>query len=660
MAVLDSLNSGTIPSQLNRTLICLISKKKICEFVSDYRPISLCNVVYKLASKVIVNRLKGFLPAIISESQCAFVGGRLVSDNVLIAYELVNYLRNKRHGKKGYMSIKLDMSKAYDRVEWGFLEKIMLKLGFAPRFVNLIMECIKTVTFLVLINGHAHGNISPTRGIRQGDPLSPYLFLFCTEGLIALLKAAEAQRNLKGVKICRGAPMVTHLLFADDSILFCRADVETTAFIQGLLTKYEMASGQKVNKEKTSIVFSKNVDANKQRELLQLWGNNPSYAWKGIFEARKWLMKGCRWRVGNGEMVKIWKDAWLPGPRTLQPELDINTNSEFDEAATVDSLIDMATRTWKEHHIRALFNPRTAEEILKIRLSSTPCIDSNGETSMQVQDSHLWKKIWHMKVPRKIKMFAWRGCKDILPTLVNLRRKKVVEESLCCFCLDNEEDLNHALLICPTNQIVWQKYFPLFKVFNSSFTFLQTVRRIQLQAYKDVRDATSRQQLQQLTKWQAPLEGFLKVNVDGAIFADQRKAGIGVVLRDTNGAILMAASKIEMEVDEAATIEAIAILRGIQLSLPLGIPKLIIETDCLHVVQELQSSEASYASVGNLFADINHLMMRFQEAQVIHVNRMGNGVAHSLARHAWNIEDINVWWDQIPSFVHHSLWFDNI
>ncbi|XP_040998143.1 uncharacterized protein LOC121244182 [Juglans microcarpa x Juglans regia] len=187
-SVLLALNTREFPRRLNHTFITLIPKKTSPSKVANFRPISLCNVLYKLLSKVITNRLKKVLPDVISDSQCAFVPGRQISDNVLIAYELLHFLRYKRIGRKGFMSHKLDMSKAYDRVEWVFLKKMMEALGFASGLIHIVMKCVCTVSFSVLVNGSPKGYIIPSRGIRQGDPLSPYLFLLCTEGLISLLK----------------------------------------------------------------------------------------------------------------------------------------------------------------------------------------------------------------------------------------------------------------------------------------------------------------------------------------------------------------------------------------------------------------------------------------------------------------------------------------
>ncbi|XP_023917793.1 uncharacterized protein LOC112029335 [Quercus suber] len=223
-------------------------------------------------SKVLANRLKRILPNVISESQNAFVPGRQITDNVIVAFETMHSIDLKRKGKQGLMAIKLDMSKAYDRVEWAYLEAMMRKLGFADRWIKLMMMCVTTVSYSVLINGELRGRISPTKGLRQGDPISPYLFLLCSEGLSTMLKREETMGRIKGVSVCRGAPQVSHLLFTDDSIIFCRPSVGEGQRVMKVLADYEQVSGQKLNKEKTSLFFSRNTSRDCQEGIKELFG----------------------------------------------------------------------------------------------------------------------------------------------------------------------------------------------------------------------------------------------------------------------------------------------------------------------------------------------------------------------------------------------------
>lgn len=200
-ACLKFLNEGCELGSLNHTLIALIPKVKDPKLVTEFRPISLCTVVYKILSKTIANRLKPHLPAIILPEQSAFVPGRQILDNVLVAFETMHKLKAHRKGKVSLMAIKLDMSKAYDRVEWPFLRAMMEKLGFCSKWIDLVMKCVSAVSYSVLVNGRTCGDFKPTRGLRQGDPLSPYLFLLCMEGLVSILRKCSVENNFMALKL---------------------------------------------------------------------------------------------------------------------------------------------------------------------------------------------------------------------------------------------------------------------------------------------------------------------------------------------------------------------------------------------------------------------------------------------------------------------------
>ena len=238
----------------------------------ELRPISLCNVGYKIISKVLCQRLKGLLPNLISETQSAFVSGRLISDNILIAQEMFHGLRTNNSCKGKFLAIKTDMSKAYDRVEWSFLQRLLLKMGFSMEWVTLMMQCISSVSYKVLLNGQPKGFIVPERGLRQGDPLSPYLFILCTEALFANIKKEERLKCLTGLKIARASPPISHLLFADYSLFFCNAIVEDCSVILKLRRDYEKVSGQQINFSKSSIQFGHKVPADRRTDIYNLLG----------------------------------------------------------------------------------------------------------------------------------------------------------------------------------------------------------------------------------------------------------------------------------------------------------------------------------------------------------------------------------------------------
>ena len=156
-AVSSFFHSGNLLSAINSTMITLIPKVDNPVCVSQFRPISLCNVVYRIISKILVNRLKPLLKHCISDNQSAFIPGRQIIDNVIIAHESIHCLNNMRSGSNAFMALKLDMSKAYDRVEWQFVVKMMEQMGFCQTWIKWILKCMSSVTFSFNINGESRG-----------------------------------------------------------------------------------------------------------------------------------------------------------------------------------------------------------------------------------------------------------------------------------------------------------------------------------------------------------------------------------------------------------------------------------------------------------------------------------------------------------------------
>ena len=234
----------------------LIPKVVYPESLKDFRPISLCNVVYKVVSKCIVNRLRPILQDIISANQSVFIPDRMITDNALIDFECLHSIHTAKDERSKFCAYKMDLSKAYDRVDWGFLEKVLLKLGFQSQWVQRIMSCISSVCYTVRFNGVPSASFTPTRGLRQGDPLSPFLFLFVADGLSTLLQKKVQDRSLQDLKVCRGTPGISHLLIADDTLLFFKANVEQASVVKQALDLFAGCTGQLINPAKCSIMFN--------------------------------------------------------------------------------------------------------------------------------------------------------------------------------------------------------------------------------------------------------------------------------------------------------------------------------------------------------------------------------------------------------------------
>lgn len=249
----------------------MIPKEENPQKINLFRPISLLNTSYKALSKVLVNRLRPLLSDIIGPYQSSFIPGRMTTDNTIITQEIIHSHKNLKF-KRGGMIFKIDLEKAYDRISWTFLAKTLIDFNFLRKWVDLVMNYVTHTSLSILWNGSPLPDFKPTCGLRQGDPLSPYLFVLCMEKLSHMINMEVERKKWKGLKASKNGPNITHLFYVDDLMIFAETNELACRNIMDILNSFCSMSGQKFNFQKSRLFVSKNVNVNHAKYLSNFCG----------------------------------------------------------------------------------------------------------------------------------------------------------------------------------------------------------------------------------------------------------------------------------------------------------------------------------------------------------------------------------------------------
>lgn len=252
--VIDFFKGGYLPSDVTDTKLILIPKVDHARSMGDFRPISIRNSLAKLISKMLASRLASILPTVVDEEQVGFVHERNISNDIVMAQELIRDLNRKSLG--GNICIKLDMAKAYDRLEWRFLLHAWKAFGFSDITRNLIYRNIYGIGYFFYINGETVGRIKSFRGVLQRGQLSPVLFVLAQHIFSANFKRALRNNNITDFKVERGEMSISHILYADDVLIFSNGSIRSLTNLMGIIPSYEQSSGQMVNVSKSSFYLS--------------------------------------------------------------------------------------------------------------------------------------------------------------------------------------------------------------------------------------------------------------------------------------------------------------------------------------------------------------------------------------------------------------------
>ncbi|GJV69848.1 hypothetical protein Tco_1485357 [Tanacetum coccineum] len=319
-AIQEFFTNGNLLKELNHTIIALVPKVKSPTRINDYRPISCCNVLFKCVTKIISNRIKESLKMLISPNQSAFVPDRRISDNILLTQELMHNYHLDRGSPR--CAFKVDIQKAYDTVDWDFLKQVLLAFGFHDRMILWIMECVTTTSFSISINGTLHGYFKGKRGLRQGDPMSPYLFTLVMEVFTLMLKRkVRDSHDFIYHRYCADLELI-NLCFADDLFIFAHGDPSSAKVIMEAMEEFKNASGLVPSLPKSTAYFCNVLNHTKLAilQILPFEEGRLSVKYLGVpLVSSRLVFRDCKELIDRlRSRINDWKNKSLSAAGRLQ------------------------------------------------------------------------------------------------------------------------------------------------------------------------------------------------------------------------------------------------------------------------------------------------------------------------------------------------------
>nr|XP_016480745.1 PREDICTED: uncharacterized protein LOC107801860 [Nicotiana tabacum] len=600
-------NGQELPKYVTHTNLVLLPKKNEVTTFSDLRPIILSNFTNKIISKVIHERLVGFLLNIISEEQARFVKGRSIVENVLLTQEIITDIRLRTKAGPNVV-IELDMTKVYDRLSWLFLTKVLRKMGFGERFIGLVFGIVSNNWYSVVVNGQPCGFFKSSRGVKQGDPLSPTLFILAAEAL---------SRDATSLKL-----------------------------VMEVLTAYEEASGQLVNKSKSALYMHHSADVEvvtKVERITRIGRKEFHFTYLGfpIFYARRKMDYYQDLITKVMDKLQAWKGKLLS-----------IGGSDGEGGWNVEKSMEILPEEFVVHILEKI-KPPIMENTLDVpywmlKTRGNFSVKSVWEYLRRRNDPTLaYKVIWVKGLPFKIAFFMWKVWKNKLPLDDFMRRLGYCMPSKCWYCIEpKEESLIHLFFTSHAAKIVW-KYFlsrqgirleglTLHQAITSCWT-VQVLPRIKpimqalpsciiwelwkrrnnfkygeavlisrviyqvsssLQAIVRVRkpclinvphkwkdlltmleNYTPRMKYDKVI-WELPMVGWVKVNTDGASRGNPGRSSIGLCIRNDDGDLVYVLGR-EINAATNTKAEIVAILEALRICSAHNYMQVWLQTDSL-------------------------------------------------------------------------------